>query len=94
MIWAAAKVMLSGVLGPAWLAKLIGIGAAVVAVIGAYLVWHHKVYTEGWNDHAAAIAAENTAAVQANTRLLDIARGCKLRGLRFDQTTRQCGRSL
>lgn len=93
-MWVAAKFALSGILGPAWIAKLIGVAAAVIGLVSGYLVWHHKVYLKGWNDHATAIAEENAAAVTANRELLNIVRGCKSRGLRFDQTTRQCGGSM
>lgn len=86
----AVTFALSGMFGPAWMAKLIGAAAVVAAVLAGYLVWHHHVWQKGWDAHALAIATQDAKAVNATKQLLDTVRSCRTRGLRFNQLTLKC----
>lgn len=89
-MWIAAKFALSGILGPAWLAKLIGGAVLIVGVFTTYAVWKHKIYLKGWNDHVQAIAEERAEAISKQREVLRSVRDCRTRGLQYDQITNKC----
>lgn len=73
------------------LASRIGIIVALgLSLLTAYGVWHHKVYTKGYNSALAAIAKQDDFAI---TRAKEMRRGfktCRDQGKNWDQTTGAC----
>jgi hypothetical protein len=72
-------------------------GMRIAAVVGpllvagtVYGVWHHKVYSKGWNDALAAVARDDAAAVGRASKMRDQYESCADRKGAWDQTTGRC----
>jgi ABC-type amino acid transport system permease subunit len=83
--------LLTGMLGPQYLFKLGAIAAGLVALVIAYGIWHHHVYMEGWNAAINAVARQDAKAIAAAKAGRDAFNKCRDSGLRWDQSTGQCG---
>lgn len=76
--------------GSAVLTKiLIGLGV-VAALLGAYGIWHHKVYNEGWYGALADVARQDSKAIATATEYRARWKSCKDDGKKWDQTTGDC----
>lgn len=56
--------------------KLIAAGVVALVVIGAYWAWHTTIYNRGWHAAIAAIAAQDTEAVDAADKARALVRAC------------------
>lgn len=76
--------------GAGLITKLITIGVLAASLLAAYGLWHHRVYTKGWNDALAAIARQDSKAIADATRLRSAFKTCREAGRKWDQTTGAC----
>jgi hypothetical protein len=76
--------------GAGLVAKLITIGVLAASLLAAYGLWHHKVYTKGWNGALAAIARQDSKAIAAATELRSAFKTCRDRNGKWDQVTGAC----
>lgn len=74
-----------------WIGRLVTIGAILASLLGAYGVWHHKVYTSGYNAAIADIAKADAKAVAAATAARSAYLACKNDGRTWDTSTGTCG---
>jgi hypothetical protein len=72
------------------LTKLLVAAGLVAALLAAYGVWHHKVYTKGWNAALAAIARQDSRAIADATKLRSAFKACREANRKWDQTTGAC----
>ncbi len=72
------------------LTKLLVAAGLVAALLTAYGVWHHKVYSKGWNDALAAVARADARAVGKATQYRNAFKDCRAQGKGWDQTTGRC----
>ena len=71
--------------------KLAIAGAAIVALLAAYGVWHHTVWERGYDRAIADIADQNDKAMRRASARRGVLLDCKSRdGMRWDQSTGQC----
>ncbi|MCK1676658.1 MULTISPECIES: hypothetical protein [unclassified Bradyrhizobium] len=70
--------------------KLIVAGSLALAVLGAYGVWHHKVYRAGYDRALADIAAEDARAIASATELRSTWLACRKAGRRWMQSEGKC----
>lgn len=70
--------------------KLIVAGALALAAIGAYGVWHHKVFRAGYARALADIAAEDQRAIGSAIELRQVWKDCRARGGRWIQSDGRC----
>lgn len=70
--------------------KLIVAGSLALAVLGAYGVWHHKVYRAGYDRALADIAAEDQRAIASATELRSTWLACRKAGRRWMQSEGKC----
>jgi len=71
--------------------KLISAGV-VLAVVGiAYGVWHKTVWERGYARAIADIARQDEKAIKRASEARSAVLDCRARGLRWDQSTGQCG---
>jgi hypothetical protein len=76
--------------GAGLITKLITIGVLAASLLAAYGVWHHAVYTKGWNGALAAIARQDSRAIAEATKLRSAFKDCRERKGKWDQTTGAC----
>lgn len=76
--------------GAGLVTKLITIGVVAASLLAAYGVWHHKVYTKGWNGALAAIARQDSKAIAAATELRSAFKACRAEDKKWDQVTGGC----
>lgn len=76
--------------GAGLLTKLITIGVLLASLLAVYGVWHHRVYTKGWNAAIAAIAAQDSKAIADATARRSAFKACRDQGKRWDQVTGAC----
>ncbi|MCS3725959.1 hypothetical protein [Bradyrhizobium betae] len=82
---AAAALQASGLL-----TKIIVAGSLLLAALGAYGIWHHKVWRSGYVRALADIAAEDKSAIGQATELRKTWRACRDRGGRWIQSEGKC----
>lgn len=83
MAWAA--------LGAAGLlTKLLVAAGLVAALLAAYGVWHHQVYSKGWTDALAAVARQDARAIGQAQAYRSKFKECRAAGQGWDQTTGRC----
>jgi hypothetical protein len=70
--------------------KLVVAGALLLAALGAYGIWHHKVYRSGYDRALADIAAEDKRAIGSALELRGVWMECRKRGGRWIQTEGRC----
>lgn len=73
-----------------WLTKLALAGALALAMLGAYGIWHHKVYRAGYDRALADIAAEDQRAIASATELRSTWLACRKAGRRWIQSEGKC----
>lgn len=76
--------------GAGLITKLITVGVLAASLLTAYGIWHHKVYTKGWNGALAAIARQDSRAIAAATELRSAFKTCRDSGQKWDQVTGAC----
>ena len=76
--------------GAGLMTKLIIIGGLAVALLGAYGIWHHKVYRSGYDRAISDIAAADAKAVQRATNARNAFKICRDSGRKWDQATGTC----
>ncbi len=72
------------------LTKVIIVLGLVTSLLAAYGVWHHKIYTKGWNAAIAAIAAQDSKAIADATARRSAFKACREQGKRWDTVTGAC----
>lgn len=72
------------------LTKLAVAGALALAALGAYGIWHHKVYRSGYDRALADIAAEDKRAIGSALELRQVWKDCRARGGRWIQSEGRC----
>lgn len=72
------------------LTKLAVAAAIALAALGAYGVWHHKVFRAGYDRALADIAAEDKRAIGQATELRGVWMECRKRGGRWIQSEGRC----
>lgn len=77
--------------GMSMIGKLIAVAVVVGSLLTAYGVWRHTIYMKGWRAHEAAIARQDARTIAATKRARDVFNDCRAHGLRWDQSTGQCG---
>lgn len=70
--------------------KLIVAASLALAALGAYGVWHHKVYRAGYDRALADIAAEDQRAIASATELRLTWLACRKAGRRWFQSEGKC----
>jgi hypothetical protein len=70
--------------------KLVVLVGAVLALLAAYGVWHHHVYTQGKEDTLNAIARNDAKIVAEGRKRRRLVVDCDAGGLRWDQSTGKC----
>jgi hypothetical protein len=73
-----------------WLTKLALAGALALAVLGAYGIWHHKVFQSGYDRALADVAAEDARAIGRATDLRSTWLACRKTGRRWIQSEGKC----
>ena len=90
MIGTYLKLGMTALGGAGLLTKVIIALGLAGSLLAAYGVWHHKVYTKGWNDALAAIARQDAKTIARATEFRAAFKNCRDLGKRWDQTTGQC----
>lgn len=70
--------------------KLIVAASLALAALGAYGVWHHKVFSAGYDRALADIAAEDKRAIGRAFDLRKTLSECRVRGGRWIQSEGRC----
>ncbi|MCK1684232.1 hypothetical protein IVA87_33815 [Bradyrhizobium sp. 147] len=70
--------------------KLVVAASLALAALGAYGIWHHKVFRAGYDRALADIAAEDKRAIGRATELRKTWRECRERGGQWSQTEGRC----
>jgi hypothetical protein len=70
--------------------RLVVAGSLALAALGAYGIWHHKVFSAGYDRALADIAAEDQRAIGRATELRSTWRACREHGGRWIQTEGRC----
>jgi hypothetical protein len=76
--------------GAGLMTKLIIIGGLAVTLLGAYGIWHHKVYRSGYDRAISDIAAADAKAVERATTARNTFKICRDSGRKWDQATGTC----
>lgn len=88
------KLAVTALSGASLLTKvLIGAGAGAVlltALLGAYGVWHHKVFRQGEDAAIAGIAREDTRYLSKALLMRGTFKTCRDQGRQWDQATGRC----
>jgi hypothetical protein len=80
-----------GALGAAGLlTKLLVAAGLLTALLAAYGIWHHKVYSKGYDAALAAVARADARAVGKATEYRNIFKDCRAQGRGWDQTMGKC----
>lgn len=74
------------------LTKVLTIVGVVVALYASYAVWRHTIYTRGWNDAIAAIAAQDAKAIGAAKKARSAYTECIAAGRRWSTATGECSK--
>lgn len=72
------------------LAQLAILGVLLASLAGTYALWHHKIYTRGYDAAIADIADENQEAVDAANTLRKKRRDCIAGSGVWDTTVGLC----
>jgi len=72
------------------LTKIVAAGALALALLGAYGVWHHKVYRSGYDRALSDIAAEDKRAIGSALELRQVWKHCRASGRRWIQSEGRC----
>ena len=72
------------------LTKLLVAAGLLTALRAAYDVWHHKVYSKGYDAALAAVARADARAVGKATEYRNIFKDCRAQGRGWDQTAGRC----
>lgn len=70
--------------------KLVLAGSLALAALGAYGIWHHKVFRAGYDRAIADIAEEDKRAIGQATDRRKTWRECRDRGGRWIQSEGKC----
>lgn len=65
-------------------------GGLLLAVVAAYGVWHHSIYSKGYQAALADIARADAKAVQRATAYRNKFKDCRAAGKAWDQVTGTC----
>lgn len=85
--------LLFNAVGGMSLVMKLAMAGTVIAVLGiAYGVWHHKVWSRGYDRAIADIAQQDERAINRASSARKVVLDCKARGLRWDQSTGICQR--
>lgn len=85
-----AKLALTALEASGMLMKLAVAAGLVVAMLAAYGVWHHKVYSQGWYAALASIARQDEKTIAKATEFRNAFKTCRSDGKSWDQTTGGC----
>lgn len=84
------KAALSALSAAGLLTKMLVVVGLVAALLTAYGVWHHKVYSNGYDAALAAVARADARAVGKATEYRNAFKECRAAGKGWDQTTGRC----
>ena len=72
--------------------RIVVVGGCIAAVLAGYGLWHHKVFNSGWNAAIAAIAAQDSRAIDAARTARAHCRACVDGDGVWNASTGQCRR--
>ncbi len=84
------KLALTAFGGAGLLTKVITIGFLVVSLLGAYGVWHAKVFNNGVAYAVAKIAANDARLVERARKARGVLLDCQNLGKSWNQSTGEC----
>lgn len=73
-----------------WVGRIAAIVGPLLVLGTLYGVWHHKVYTKGYDAALAAVARADARAVGKATEYRNAFKDCRARNMAWDQTTGKC----
>lgn len=76
--------------GNQFIARIIVGGALILMAATAYGIWHHKVWSNGYDRALVDIAQQDDKAIARAREYRDRVRACSADGLRWDQSTGKC----